>query len=210
MPIYACLLVPVVLLCHSNVTCTKEDMKVASIDPGVTGAVALVNSASKEVEVFDLPTLVIGKRNTIDPYALGGIFNVHQPSIVVIEHVVPIGSKDGRKRGIKTTGDFMYGAGVLFGVAGGNGLEVDFVPPATWKRRLNLLGMSKEASRSLAIRTFPQAAHLLKRKKDKDRAEALLIAHDYILRHGGYEASARRQRKPSSSLSLASTTQARF
>lgn len=45
-----------------------------------------------------------------------------------------------------------------------------------WKRRLGLIGQDKDVGRLLAIQRFPSAAHLLRRKKDHGRADALLIA----------------------------------
>lgn len=165
-------------------------MQIAAIDPGISGAVAFVNKATRQTSVHDLPVLTLGKRRTVDPYALGDLLSVHQPAIVVIEHVA---TRPGQ--GISSSGNFMYGAGVLFGVCGALGIETDFIPPAVWKRGLNLLGTSKEASRSLAIRLFPEMSASLKRKKDSDRAEALLIGHHYVLKLGGYEVSSRPRRK---------------
>jgi len=164
---------------------------VTAIDPGVTGAVAFVNPVDRRVQVIDLPLTLVGKRRTVDPYALADILSAHQISNVVIENIVAIGTMKGRKRGIKTTGDFLYGAGVLFGVCGSQDLPTSFVYPAKWKRDLGLIGKTKDASRLLAIKLFPGAAHLLKRKKDKDRAEAILIAHHYIITHAGYGVSER-------------------
>lgn len=161
-------------------------MRIAAIDPGISGAVALVDTTTSEALVADLPTIALGKRNTINPYSLASVLREWAPNLLVIEHVA---TRPGQ--GVSSSGNFMYGAGVLFGVAGALGLEVDFVPPATWKRGLNLLGTSKEASRSLALRLFPALQSELKRKKDSDRAEALLIAHHYAVKVAGHVASAR-------------------
>lgn len=170
----------------------QEVMLVASIDPGVTGAVAFVDDLSHSVpHVENLPTLTIGKRVTINPYALAQILNVHQPGHIVIENVA---TRPGQ--GISSSGNFMYGAGVLFGVAGALGIDVSFVTPQQWKRALNLIGTSKEASRKLANRLFPELEQQLKRKKDADRAEALLISHWYIITRGGYDLASRPRLKP--------------
>jgi len=47
--------------------------------------------------------------------------------------------------------------------------------PTVWKRHFNLLKKPKDASRLLAVELIPDAAHLLQRKKDDGRADALLI-----------------------------------
>jgi crossover junction endodeoxyribonuclease RuvC len=134
-----------------------------------------------------MPIMEIGKRKTPNPYALDELLEELRPEVVGIEWVVPMSQHRGRNgvvhaTGIASTGNFLYGAGVLFGVAGARGHQVEFVTPAQWKRHFNLLGKSKEASRSLALRLFPRLATYLKRKKDADRAEALLMAKWYVSR----------------------------
>jgi crossover junction endodeoxyribonuclease RuvC len=171
-------------------------MQVAAIDPGKTGAVAFVNSRTGLASVFDLPNTFIGKRETTDPHALAEMFAEHLPIMVVIENVAT-----RPKQGISSAGNFMFGAGVLYGVAGGRGCLTHHVAPAKWKRDLSLIGKSKEASRALAISLFPELASFLKRKKDADRAEALLMAHHYIMfTLGGYAASSHAQETVTASI----------
>ena len=157
-------------------------MRVVFIDPGISGAIALIDTQTKRHEVHDIPIMVLGsKRKAPNPYALGELLTQLKPDVVGIEYVVPIGKKQTengtfRHTGMASTGDFMYGAGVLYGVAGALGAKVEFVMPAVWKRFFHLIGKSKEASRSLAIRKFPKLSSSLARKKDDGRAEALLMA----------------------------------
>ena len=54
-------------------------------------------------------------------------------------------------------------------------LPLHLPTPAQWKRKHGL-SKDKEASRRLALDLFPSLAERLRRKKDADRAEALLIA----------------------------------
>lgn len=156
-------------------------MRIGFFDPGATGALAVLDTVTKRHSVHDIPQMVTGKRTHPNPFELGGLLREMQLDVVGIEWVVPMSTKRGkdgvrRDLGIASTGHFMYGAGVLLGVCGALGLAVEFVTPAEWKRYFRLLGMSKEASRSLALRKFPKLASELKRKKDSDRAEALLMA----------------------------------
>ena len=165
-------------LCHIDPRGTVE---IAGIDPGITGAVAFVNVVSKAVHIEDLPLTDLGKRRTIDPYTLGDIIAARQVRHVRIENVA---TRPGQ--GVSSSGNFMFGAGILWGVLGGLGIKSSHIVPAKWKRDLGLLGMGKDGSLALARRLFPMCATVLKRKKDADRAEALLIAHHYIITHGGY------------------------
>jgi crossover junction endodeoxyribonuclease RuvC len=53
------------------------------------------------------------------------------------------------------------------------------VTPSKWKKHFGL-SSDKEQARGLAIQRFPLIAECLNRKKDADRAEALLIAQWYL------------------------------
>jgi hypothetical protein len=55
-------------------------------------------------------------------------------------------------------------------------VPLEIIEPSMWKRALRLPGRDKEQARQKALAIFPQAASLLARKKDHQRAEAMLIA----------------------------------
>jgi crossover junction endodeoxyribonuclease RuvC len=55
-------------------------------------------------------------------------------------------------------------------------VPITIVEPSVWKRRFHLNGGDKEQSRLLALQKFPQQHALLARKKDHNRAEAVLLA----------------------------------
>lgn len=158
--------------------------RIAWFDPGMTGAIALIDTKTKHAEVHDMPIMSLYSRKTPNPYVLGELLEELKPDVVGIEWVVPMPRKRGPNgkiynTGMASTGDFMYGAGALFGLAAALKFETTFVTPAEWKRFFKLLGKTKEASRSLALRKFPKLSSMLKRKKDEGRAEALLMAHWY-------------------------------
>lgn len=56
------------------------------------------------------------------------------------------------------------------------GLKPELVEARTWKRSLGLIGLEKDDARLSAIRMFPVAEPMLRRKKDHGRADALLLA----------------------------------
>lgn len=154
------------------------------IDPGKTGAIA-VQYDDESIEVFDVPTFErpAGKstknRKTfheVDATELCSIFariseRARDGAFVVIERMSarPTDTPHNAM-------DLGITAGLIEGVAAGYDLPVTHKPlPLQWKRKLGLLGEDKEASRQLAINLFPIAARYLRRKKDHNRAEALLL-----------------------------------
>ena len=55
-------------------------------------------------------------------------------------------------------------------------LSMYFVRPAKWKKYFNLINSEKDASRTKAIEIFPYFSSNLSKKKDSNKADAMLIA----------------------------------
>lgn len=84
-----------------------------------------------------------------------------------------------------TTGVFRFGQsdGIARGVFGALRVPLTEVTPQKWKGHFGLIGTDKDAARELAIAKWPWMAHLLKRKRDCGRADALLIGAWYCDQH---------------------------
>lgn len=147
-------------------------MRMLGTDPGLSGAIALIDTATGNVCAHDMPVIPYGKARLVNATVLSSLVEDFDPEFSIIEQVA---SRPGQ--GIATTSRFMHAAGTAYGAIAGKGIPFHFVVPQKWKRDLGLLGEGKEASRQLALKLYPQAAPFLKRKKDHDRAEALLLAH---------------------------------
>lgn len=79
----------------------------------------------------------------------------------------------GIKNACAFTGTFHWLRGVFQAIFDHAPVQVT---PQAWKKMFGLLGKDKEASRLKAIELFPHYEQFLSRKKDHDRAEAILIA----------------------------------
>ena len=53
-------------------------------------------------------------------------------------------------------------------------LPIYFVRPAKWKKYFNLINSEKDASRTRAIEIFPYFSSNLSKKKDSNKADAIL------------------------------------
>ena len=142
-------------------------MKYVGIDPGLTGAVALVGDGFLAVE--DMPVVGANKRRVIDSLALAAILHGWQPTDILIEHVHAM-----PKQGVSSTFRFGQTVGRVEAVVALQKIPLTYVTPAKWKRYFGL-GRDKEDSRRLAIELYPRIADRLDRRKDEGRAEALLI-----------------------------------
>ena len=72
--------------------------------------------------------------------------------------------------------NFGQSFGVLKGICSAMRLSMYFVRPAKWKKYFNLIKTEKEASRTKAIEIFPEFSSNLSKKKDINKADAILIA----------------------------------
>lgn len=148
------------------------------IDPGLTGAVAAVDSAGT-CAVEDLPTTPIPGgglvKRRVDGLELARMLRHMVPDghacMVVIEDVQAIGGS-----AVQTMGSMMRSVGVIEATAEILRLPIKRALPRTWKKFYGL-GAEKDASLQIARELYPLAAHKLARVKDHNRAEALLLAH---------------------------------
>ena len=149
-------------------------MSSVGVDPGNTGAIALLSGA--DIDIWDMPVMKTKDgKNTLDLYRLAAMIRlINKISLqgdVYIEKVHSMPSQ-----GVSSTFKFGYSYGAVCGqVTSTFGRFID-VTPQKWKKHFNLIGEDKDASRLLALELFPKAANKLKRKKDHGRADALLIA----------------------------------
>ena len=90
---------------------------------------------------------------------------------VVIEHVTAMPGQ-----GVTSMFNFGQSFGILKGICSAMQLSVYFVRPAKWKKYFNLINSEKDASRTRAIEIFPYYSSNLSRKKDSNKADAILIA----------------------------------
>lgn len=147
---------------------------VLGVDPGIHGAVAVLTADGKLVEVWDMPTLEVkvGKatKTRISPELLSQELRNWQAKAAYIEAV-----SASPQMGVTSAFAFGEGFGIVKGVLSALGIPVVLVPPAKWKRDMNL-NQSKDGSRAKAIAMWPAQAAEFKRAKDDGRAEACLIA----------------------------------
>ena len=153
-------------------------MLIIGIDPGISGSICFfLDGAIKDV--VEMPTMTEGKKNKKQVNG-SQIFNEISEKIkntdkknikVVIEHVTAMPGQ-----GVTSMFNFGQSFGILKGICSAMQLSVYFVRPAKWKKYFNLINSEKDASRTRAIEIFPYYSSHLSRKKDSNKADAILIA----------------------------------
>ena len=156
-------------------------MLVIGIDPGISGSICFFQDG-KIIDVVEMPTMTEGKKNKKQVNG-SQIFNE------ISERVKKIDKKDIRViieqvsampgQGVTSMFNFGQSYGILKGICSAMQLPMYFVRPAKWKKYFNLINSEKDASRTRAIEIFPYFSSQLSRKKDSNKADAILLASFY-------------------------------
>lgn len=171
---------------------TADQVIYIGIDPGMEGAICI--RTEDRIELYDIPTRKINGKSDIDFAAFAAILKPYRTAYKTAKVYVCCEKSMGMAFGktkfreqhhddSSTAWKKGYCYGVIRTMFHAYNLPFTATPqPSVWKRDLKLSDSSltypekKEKSRLEAIRLFPELLSQLKRKKDADRAEALLLS----------------------------------
>jgi len=155
-------------------------MLIIGIDPGISGSICFFEDG-KILEVLEMPTMTEGKKSKrqvngaqIYNEILKRIEGSKKEVRVIIEQVSAMPGQ-----GVTSMFNFGQSYGMLKGICSAMQLPMFFVRPAKWKKYFNLINSQKDASRARAIEIFPYFSSQLSKKKDSNKADAILIASYY-------------------------------
>ncbi len=130
-----------------------------------------------------MPTMSEGKKNKKQINAAQLALEIKKRAdgskdvAVVIEHVSAMPGQ-----GVTSMFNFGQSFGVIKGICSTLNLPIYFIRPVKWKKHFNLIGSSKDASRTKATELFPNFSNEMAKKKDANKADAILIGR-YFLDH---------------------------
>ena len=156
-------------------------MLIIGIDPGISGSICFFEDG-KIIDVIEMPTMTDGKKNKrqvngsqIYNEISKRINNIEKQNIrVIIEQVSAMPGQ-----GVTSMFNFGQSFGILKGICSAMQLPMYFIRPAKWKKYFSLINSEKDASRTKVIEMFPSFSSQLSKKKDSNKADAILIASFY-------------------------------
>ena len=160
-------------------------MLIIAIDPGISGSICFFEDG-QIIEVIEMPTMTDGKKKKKQVNG-AQIYNEISQKInqkdkqnirVVIEQVSAMPGQ-----GVTSMFNFGQSFGILKGICSAMQLPMYFVRPSKWKKYFGLIKSEKDASRTRAIEMFPYFSSHLSKKKDSNKADAILIASFYHETH---------------------------
>ena len=160
-------------------------MLIIGIDPGISGSICFFMDG-RVINVINMPTMTEGKKNKKQVNG-AQVYNEISNQVkkfesrdksrnirVIIEQVSAMPGQ-----GVTSMFNFGQSFGILKGICSAMQLPMYFVRPAKWKKYFNLINSEKDASRTRAIEIFPYFSSQLSKKKDANKADAILIANFY-------------------------------
>lgn len=147
---------------------------IGGIDPGLTGALAILDFQDFVLHIWDTPVVVtrVGDkdRKRCDPVAFADAMSYFPIDYCTIENVHST-PNDGH------TGAFTFGkvTGIAIGIAAGLDIPLASVAPAKWKMQMQVPA-DKKASKNRASQLFPNCTAAWSREMDHGRSEAAIIA----------------------------------
>ena len=150
-------------------------MRHIGIDPGLSGAVAVLTDDS--LQIHDMPVMTVDRngkaKRQVSANELAELLNLYagKDCHVYVERVSAMAGQ-----GVTSVFSFGRSFGMIEGILAALKMPVTFVAPATWTRAIGR-SPGKDASRARAMELFPNYEYFFKRVKDDGRADAALIAH---------------------------------
>tara|TARA_B100001741_G_scaffold300733_1_gene288283 strand:- start:302 stop:796 length:495 start_codon:yes stop_codon:yes gene_type:complete len=156
-------------------------MLIIAIDPGINGAICFFEDGEVK-DVIEMPTMAEGKKNKRQ---VNGRQMFNELTLRIKEYnakninviVEQVSAMPGQ--GVTSMFNFGQSFGVIKGICAAMQLPIFFVRPAKWKKHFGLINSQKDASRTKAIEMFPKISSILSKKKDSNKADAILIASFY-------------------------------
>ena len=151
-------------------------MRIIGIDPGLSGAIAILDDLNIS-DIFDMPVMSKEKKNK-NQLNSAQLVNIIKKNILTDKETIVIVEQVSAMPGQGVTSMFNFGQtfGAIKGICASLNLPIFFVRPAKWKKHFDLINSSKDASRTKVIEMYPSISERLSKKKDVNKADAILIA----------------------------------
>ena len=151
-------------------------MRIIGIDPGLSGGIAILDDL-KIFDIYDMPVMSEGKKNK-NQLNSAQLVNIIRKNLIPNGNTFLIVEQVSAMPGQGVTSMFNFGQtfGSIKGICAALNLPIFFVRPAKWKKHFDLINSSKDASRTKVIEMYPSISPRLSKKKDVNKADAILIA----------------------------------
>lgn len=146
-------------------------MRILGCDPGVTGALVLIDHAKDTIEWFDMPIIEIEGKKRIDHATLSGVIETLRPDCAVVERVT-----SSPQMGVTSAFNFGQSFASIVQALACHKVKYELVPPNVWTRAMGVKAKEPDSSRQRASMLMPAFARAWTRKSDHGRSDAALLS----------------------------------
>lgn len=147
----------------------------AGVDPGMSGAIAIIDEDGNYVNHLHMPTVKINTANEVNVPAVADFLSGYHISHCFLEKVQGM-NKEGQRQSASTAFKFGDSYGCVKGVICGQMIPLTYMTPQQWKKHAKLIGKDKDASRGRCVQLYPHIKDLALKQKGQALGDALLIA----------------------------------
>lgn len=156
-------------------------MIILSLDPGLSGAIAVYRPQTGALTVYDMPTLEAGKAKTkkriLDHFAIARLIDeINGDGLITEAFIEAVGVRQGQSA--VSTATTCQNYGFLVGVLAAHFIPLTVIAPHVWKKSMKVTE-AKDSSIARASELLPRHAGQFRGPKGgllDGRAEAALIA----------------------------------
>lgn len=143
--------------------------RIVGIDPGVSGAIALIDTEEWSISIYDMPREAgMANRTAVSPVGVARLIERLKPDYSFIEDVW-----SSPQAGVASSFSFGRSLGIVLGACATNSI-ITMVKPTEWKIKTHT-PKDKNQARRRAQQLFPCAFEQYGRVKDDGRAEASIL-----------------------------------
>lgn len=149
-------------------------MIILGIDPGLSGALAFLDTQTGDLIVQDMPTVTVMRnrkeKREVSPQLVSSMIAGRKVGAAFLEKVNAMAGQ-----GVSSVFSFGRSAGIIEGVLAAYDIPTTLVTPQAWQKAMSVRA-GKDGSRERAMQLFPAVSEMFQRKKDDGRSDAALIA----------------------------------
>ena len=152
---------------------------ILAIDPGLHGALAVLDSRRGRLDIYDMPTTMGKIRQVLNELEIWNLLSMLADTGLDAAVIEQVNGLPGQSA--SAAFNFGFGVGLLKMALVAKGVPVEMVPPATWKAEMRV-NRDKSSAISRANDLIPSHAHLWgdgakgDKRTREGRAEAALLA----------------------------------
>lgn len=146
----------------------------AAVDPGMSGAIVILEEDGTHVDHLFMPTMKIGSNNEVNIPEVAHFLSEYRIKHCYIERVQGM-NKEGVRQSASTAFKFGDSYGSVKGVIGGQMIPMSYLQPQQWKKHAKILGKDKDASRGRCVQLYPHIRELSLKAKGQALGDAILI-----------------------------------